>query len=217
MMDHRKRKQDAVSAIEEQNSRTTAEVNLYQRRKIPEHAADMREIPLNTHTRISQVEFSPKRASLLGIPAELRNQIWRLALLVPESIEMTPQDHPTPCSHCKSERSIFVLFGEHYEDCESSQHHDCPDVEHHDCNNLEPGLLSTCRQIRDETCKIYRQENEIVLHLVDFGHVPQRHHWVWNGSTFLSVPDTPNGGDVVRWSDLEKWFELYYLDLWWAL
>jgi len=160
----------------------------------------------------------PQRASLLGIPAELRNRIWRLALLPSGTIRKPLKFHfaeERRYRSCHNGRSSFWTIG--HPGCRHIAH-DGRDYRHHgiehlDCENLEPGLLSTCRQIRNETCKIFRQENEFILCVGSFWDIPQRHHWYWTGSANVHLQiEAPSRS--IHWSDLEKWIELYYLGLW---
>lgn len=70
---------------------------------------------------------APKQ-TLLSLPPEMRNRIYRYVLLETEPIRTTPSRTPPP----------------------------------------QPGLLSTCRQIRKESLDIYYQENKFKIHVVHF-------------------------------------------------
>ena len=91
----------------------------------------------------------PPQASLLGMPAEIRNRIYREVLV----------DH----------EDGSCLFHEtlDYPDCVRKE------------NTKQPGLLRCCAQIRQEALLVFLQENSFSTWILEGKLEPQLEHWFW--------------------------------------
>ena len=114
------------------------------------------------------------KPTLLGIPAELRNEIYRLSL-----------------------------------DIKIDENFDCEGMVISEHNAALPGLLSVCRQIREEASDIFFAENVFNVEVIDLKFGPQRYHWYWT-----IYPNADTGGwyfaGQVSWSNLKQWLKLYF-------
>ncbi|EME42609.1 hypothetical protein DOTSEDRAFT_26183 [Dothistroma septosporum NZE10] len=107
------------------------------------------------------------KASLLGIPGELRNQIYGYVLLEGGLVKLDAQDHQLP------------------------------------------GLLRTCRQIRDEATEIYQTENNFQVDAWNMKLcIPQNYadHWMStleHSHFWITMRGTPN------WENFMVWLKRY--------
>ncbi|KAK5117156.1 hypothetical protein LTR85_008924 [Meristemomyces frigidus] len=102
---------------------------------------------------------------LLRLAPELRNCIYRHALLEPDIIEINASQH------------------------------------------LEPGLLRTCQQIRNEAGSIFFGENRFMLRVTGFQMDMPNGHWANNkiGRLLQLGLDGAN-----QWSNLRQWLKAYH-------
>lgn len=85
------------------------------------------------------------------MPGEIRNRIYREALVQPTSFSFYSPDY--------DEDDEYTIFEEQ--------------------NTVEPGLLRCCTLIRSEALSIFLQENRFETTIQDYKMAPQRNHWFW--------------------------------------
>ena len=80
------------------------------------------------------------------------------------------------------------------------------ELDEHNCS--EPGLLKTCRQIREEASPLFLSENTFRVEHVDNKFRPQPDHWVWFERTYITVHTS---GHLV-WDNMKEWLRCYHED-----
>lgn len=125
---------------------------------------------------------SPPRASLLSLPGELRNRIYRFVLVEQPSIEFySKHDSQDPFS------DLTVLEEQH---------------------TIEPGLLPSCAQIRNEARPIFFQENIFYTYIQDGKLEPQLGHWFWR-RVRRSRRCLGHTGSLL-WCNVDPWLIAYW-------
>jgi hypothetical protein len=133
----------------------------------------------------------PKEASLLGLPAELRNIIYIYAVVEPDL------DHTGRLGRPGHEHIIEV----------------------DETNHRQPALLRTSRQLRDEASKVYYANHYWAVTMPKAKLTPQRDHWIFHEPAkygFDTIPWTYI--DAGEWSDecwpnLISWLRLFHAGL----
>ncbi|KAK4631487.1 hypothetical protein CLAFUW4_03647 [Fulvia fulva] len=111
----------------------------------------------------------------LRLPGELRNRIYELALLEPNGIPLTIDDHTiTSSRRTRPSNDDFNFAAKSYAYSRT----------------LLLGLPHTCRRIRAETLKIYYSINELVLYFEGVQVLGYRGD-VWNGEN--------QGNQLMKW------------------
>lgn len=127
---------------------------------------------------------NPPRASLLGLPGELRNRIVHFAIV--NGYEEYDEDSDE--DWCPED--IFVSKRGQYE---------------------QPGLLSCCRQLRDEAKPIFLAENSFYIAIFDGKLAPGPDHWVWSKNileSFRHLQCFQRGR--ISWRNIMEWLKLYH-------
>ena len=76
---------------------------------------------------------------------------------------------------------------------------------------MQPALLRTNAQIREEASKIYYEENRFVVKVCDLKLAPQLEHWVWR-RTKRPQPDMLYDGNR-SWKNFKEWLRMYWRKL----
>lgn len=113
----------------------------------------------------------PPRASLLGLTGELRNQIYRLAIVGPDRVTIDAANPVPP----------------------------------------QPGLLRTCRQLRNETLDIFYRENSFRYRVVDL-KLPMRPDYprATVSKYVVSFAGISTGTHVLNWQNFYRWLKDYH-------
>ncbi len=80
-------------------------------------------------------------------------------------------------------------------------------------NCEQPGLLRTCKQIRQEAERIFYQHNYIWVTITDYKLEPHPNHWVWRDTwdgPLVEVAFVSDKSDFVVWRNFMEWLKLYH-------
>ena len=119
----------------------------------------------------------------------------------------------TSTSIKSSEPNLFTIPGElrnaiyRYVLVEDEQ----DEIQIDDSNHVQPALLRTNAQIREEASKIYYEENRFVVKICDLKLAPQLEHWVWR-RTKRPQPDMLYDGNR-SWKNFKEWLRMYWRKL----
>lgn len=75
-------------------------------------------------------------------------------------------------------------------------------LDRHNC--LQPPLLRTCHQIREEASAVFYKENYFRVELLNCKFEPQPDHWYWTAPFDKDVTDR----GLCVWSNLKEWMRL---------
>lgn len=116
-----------------------------------------------------------EQASLLGMPPEIRNRIYR-EVLVDYDDYISLYDE-------RLEFPDFVRKG----------------------NTRQPGLLRSCKQVRQEALPIFLQENRFSTWIREGKLEPHLEHWFWK-TKVRSIAVTHD----IKWNNVKIWLKAYW-------
>lgn len=78
-----------------------------------------------------------------------------------------------------------------------------------DNNHSEPGLLRSCRQVREEASEIFYEDNDFFIRIWDLELKPRIGHWLWRKATCVDIEHE----GVNSWSNFKDWLRQYWVTI----
>ena len=76
--------------------------------------------------------------------------------------------------------------------------------------SVQPALLQTCRQIRQEASDIFKRDNDIALFVAGSKIEPQPQHWLWSVPRIYRLCPSCDSEYPPNWSTMELWCKVVH-------